>query len=145
MTKITREQINTINAKMHNGFCLDLRTLATWGEKTAAKAIKIDDNTTLIATLEYRASYQQQMTAYRQTYNVPNGLHHIALHIAVWHTREGSSVATSHGLGQWIRVSEDMPRKVFARIQQLTAQYDDATIMALYDPAQHDGGRLYAC
>lgn len=54
--KITREQINTINAKMSNGFRLDLRHLMTWGEKQACKRIDLREGVYLVATLTYRAS-----------------------------------------------------------------------------------------
>lgn len=141
---ITRDQINTINAKMSNGFRLDVRHYLLWNQKQAVKPIQLDDNTTLTATLSWRDSYESKTTVYRQTINVPNGLHHIALHLAVWHTREGSSVATSHGLGQWIDVGSDAPRCNFSAIQKLTANYDDAAILALYDAKQHAAGTLYA-
>ena len=42
---ITRNQINTINAKMSNGFRLDVRHYLLWGQKQAVKPIQLDDNT----------------------------------------------------------------------------------------------------
>lgn len=140
---ITIGQVRTINAKMSNGFQLDVCSLMLYGEKQAAKSIKLDDETTLVTTLTYCRSYATEKTAYGQQYNVPNGQYHIALHLAVWHCKPGADVATSHGLGQWISVSEDMPRRNFAAIQKLTAQYDDDTIMMLFDDKQHQPGRLY--
>ena len=141
---ITRDQINTINAKMSNGFRLDVRHYLLWGQKQAVKPIQIDDNTTLTATLTWMDSYERKTTAYGQTINVPNGMHHIALHLAVWHHKDGKQVATSHGLGQWIDVGPDAKRRSFADIQKLTANYDDAAILALYDAKQHAPGILYA-
>lgn len=141
---ITRDQINTINAKMSNGFRLDLRHLACWGEKQAVKYIQLDDNTTLTATLAWQSSYEHRTTVYRQTITVPNGMHHIALNLSVWHHKDGEQVATSHGLGQWIDVGPDAPRCNFSAIQKLTANYDDAAILALYDAKQHAPGILYA-
>lgn len=140
---ITREQVNAINAKMSNGFHLDIRFLVTHGEKQATKSIKLDDETTLVATLTFSASYDEKKTAYGQPYNVFNGKSHISLHLMVWHCKPGADVATSHGLGQWISVSEDMPRRTFSAIQKLTANYDDDTIMTLFDEKQHQPGRLY--
>lgn len=141
---ITREQINAINAKMSNGFRLDVRHYLLWSQKQAVKAIQLNDNTTLAATLTWMDSYERKATTYGQTINVPNGLHHIALHLAVWHHKDGGQVATSHGLGQWIDVGPDAKRCNFSNIQQLTANYDDATILALYDDKQHVPGILYA-
>lgn len=140
---ITREQYNTINAKMANGFRLDLRFLAIHGEKQAVKAIKLDDETTLRAELTFRTSFDEKQNAFGQKFNVPNGKSHIALHLSVWHCKPGAEVATSHGLGQWITVSEDMPRRTFSAIQKLTANYNDDTIMMLFDDKQHQPGRLY--
>lgn len=140
---ITREQVNAINAKMSNGFCLDIRFLVIHGEKQAVKSIKLDDETTLVATLTFSASFDEQQNAWGQKFNVPNGKSRISLHLMVWHCKPGADVATSHGLGQWISVSEDMPRRTFSAIQKLTAQYDDDTIMMLFDNKQHQPGRLY--
>lgn len=140
---ITREQVNTINAKMSNGFHLDIRFWAIHGEKQAVKAIKLDDETTLVATLTFAASFDEEKTAYGQPYSVPNGKSHISLHLMVWHCKPGADVATSHGLGQWISVSEDMPRRTFSAIQKLTAKYDEDTIMMLFDEKQHQPCRLY--
>ena len=140
---ITREQVNAINVKMSNGFHLDLHHFAAWGEKQAAKAIKLDDETTLVATLTFSASFDEKRNAWGQKFNVPNGKSHISLHLAVWHCKPGAEVATSNGLGQWISVSEDMPRRNFAAIQKLTANYDDDTIWTLFDAKQHQPGRLY--
>lgn len=141
---ITRDQINAINAKMSNGFRLDARHYVLWGEKQAVKAIQLDDNTTLTATLAWRDSYESKATTYGKTINVPNGLHHIALNLSVWHHKDGEQVATSHGLGQWIDVGPDAKRCNFSDIQKLTANYDDAAILALYDAKQHAPGILYA-
>lgn len=140
---ITRDQVNAVNAKMSNGFHLDLYHLAVWGEKQAKKSIKLDDETTLVATLTFSASYDEKKTAWGQKFTVPNGKSHISLHLAVWHCKPGAEVATSHGLGQWISVSEDMPRRTFSAIQKLTAKYDEDTIMMLFDEKQHQSGRLY--
>lgn len=131
---ITRDQINTINAKMSNGFRLHLDC---WGEKQAAKSIQIDERNTLVATLTWRDSYESKTTAYRQTINVPNGMHHIALHLAVWYTKEESGVSVSDSLGKWIDVGPDSKHRSFAAIQKLTAKYDDAAILALYDAIRH--------
>lgn len=137
MPSITREQINAINAKMSNGFRLDAKHYVMWGEKQAVKAIQLDDNTTLTATIAWRDSYESKTTVYRQTVNVPNGMYHIALHLAVWHIQEGSSIATSRGPWQWIAVGPDVKRRNFPAIQRLTAKYDDAAILAQYDAIRH--------
>lgn len=140
---IAREQINAINAKMSNGFRLDVRFLALYGEKQAVKSIKLDDKTTLVATLTFSVSFDEKRNAWGQKFNVPNGKSYISLHLAVWHCKPGAAVATSHGAGQWLRVSEDMPRRTFSTVQKLTAEYDDDTIMMLFDDKQHQPGRLY--
>ena len=62
---ITRDQINAINAKMSNGFRLDVRHYLLWNQKQAVKAIQLDDNTTLTATLAWRDSYESKITVYR--------------------------------------------------------------------------------
>lgn len=136
---ITREQVNAINAKMSNGFQLDVCSLMLYGEKKAVKSIKLDDATTLVATLTFAASFDKKRNAWGQKFNVPNGKSHIALNLSIWHCNPGADVTASHGLGWWINVSEDMPRRNFSAIQKLTANYDDDTIMMLFNDKQRDG------
>lgn len=140
---ITCEQVNTINAKMSNGFQLDVYSLTFYGEKKAVKSIKLDDATTLVATLTFAASFDKKRNAWGQN-NVPNGKSHIALNLSIWHCNPGADVTTSHGLGWWINISEDMPRRNFSAIQKLTANYDDDTIMTLFDEKQRDSEMIHA-
>lgn len=137
MPSITNEQINAINAKMANGFYLDERYYFSQGKKRATKDIQLDERTTLTATLTWQRSYEQKTTSYHDTINMQNGMYHIALHLAVWHIQEGSSIATSRGPWQWIAVGPDVKRRNFPAIQRLTAKYDDAAILALYDAIRH--------
>ena len=143
MPSITNEQINAINAKMANGFYLDERYYFSQGKKRAVKDIQLDERTTLTATLAWERSYEQKTTSYHKTINVQNGMYHIAMHLAVWRIQEGSSVATSRGPFQWIDVGPDVKRRNFPAIQRITAKYDDAAILALYD-AKHEAVGLYA-
>lgn len=137
MPSITNEQINAINAKMSNGFYLDERYYFAQGKKRAVKDIQLDERTTLTATLAWERSYEQKTTSYHKTVSVQNGMYHIAMHLAVWRIQEGSSIATSRGPFRWIDVGPDVKRRNFPAIQRLTAKYDDAAILALYDAIQH--------
>ena len=143
-TSITREQVNAINAKMSNGFQLDVCSLTLYGEKKAVKSIKLDDATTLVATLTFSASFDKKRNAWGQKFNVPTGKSHVALNLSIWHCNPGADITTARGLGWWIKVSEDMPRRNFSAIQKLTANYDDDTIMMLFNDKQHDGEMIRA-
>lgn len=136
---ITREQVNAINAKMSNRFQLDTRFLVIHGEKQAVKSIKLDDETTLVATLTFRPGRDEKQNAWGQKFSVPNGKSHISLHLSVWHYKPDTAIAISYGTGRWINISEDMPRRNFSAIQKLTANYDDDTIMALFNDKQRNG------
>lgn len=136
---VTCEQVNTINAKMSNGFQLDVYSLTFYGEKKAVKSIKLDDATTLVATLTFSASFDKKRNAWGQKFNVPNGKSHVALNLSIWQCNPGADITTSRGLGWWINVSEDMPRRNFSAIQKLTANYDDDTLMTLFNDKQRDG------
>ena len=136
---ITPEQVNTINAKMSNGFQLDVYSLTFYGEKKAVKSIKLDDATTLVATLTFSASYDKKRNAWGTKFNVPNGKSHVALNLSIWHCNPGADITTSRGLSWWMNVSEDMPRRNFSTIQKLTANYDDDTLMMLFNDKQRNG------
>lgn len=129
---ITPEQVNTINAKMSNGFQLDVYSLTFYGEKKAVKSIKLDDAATLVATLTFSPSYDKKRNAWGTKFSVPNGKSHVALNLSIWHCDPGADVATARSLDWWINVSEDVPRRNFSAIQKLTANYDDDTIMTLF-------------
>ena len=117
---IAREQVNAINAKMSNGFQLDVCSLMLYGEKKAVKSIKLDDATTLVTTLTFSVSYDKKRNAWGTKFNVPNGKSHVALNLSIWHRDPGADITTARGLGWWIKVSEDMPRRNFSAIQKLT-------------------------
>lgn len=134
---ITFAQVKAINAKMSNGWGLDLRYYVMQGEKKATRAIKLAEGVTLKADLVYCDSFDRYQPAYGSAYNVPNGKSHVELSLSVWTVAPDGKTATSHGLGQWIRVGEDVDRRNFSTIQKLTAEYTDSDIMALFDESAH--------
>ena len=67
---------------MSNGFQLDVYSLTFYGEKKAVKSIKLDDATTLVATLTFSASYDKKRNAWGTKFNVPNGKSHVALNLS---------------------------------------------------------------
>lgn len=47
MAKLTREQYNKFNEKCKNGFILDLKHFAVWGEKRCIKTVKLSGDSNL--------------------------------------------------------------------------------------------------
>lgn len=140
---ITSAQVKAINAKMSNGWALDLRHYVMWGEKKATRKIELAEGVYLKADLVYCDSFDRHQPAYGSAYNVPNGKSHVELSLSVWNVAPDGKTASSHGLGQWVRVGEDVDRRNFSAIQKLTAEYTDSDIMALYDERAHLSGIIY--
>ena len=63
MAKITKDQVNKINAKCKNGFTLSLYTAIIHGEKCLEKDIQLDDSGVLYrATLRFKEKYEKFRT-----------------------------------------------------------------------------------
>lgn len=60
MAKITKDQVNKINAKCKNGFTLSLYTAIIHGEKCLEKDIQLDDSGVLYrVTLRFKEKYEK--------------------------------------------------------------------------------------
>ena len=60
MAKITKDQVNKINAKCKNGFTLSLYTAIIHGEKCLEKDIRIDDSGILYrVSLRFKEKYEE--------------------------------------------------------------------------------------
>ena len=123
---ITWEQVRKINAKMSNGWELDLNYYLMHGEKTAVLQIPQDDG-----------GYIQGKIYIDNVYNWrPNSYNGIVLKINVsrWYKGHTDGVYTSHGLGHWIEIQRpDLKKCLFSAVQKYTAQITAEDVQAIYN------------
>lgn len=135
MPSISAKQIMSANAKMRNGWQLDVKYYVTHGEKQAIKRIRLDDHSFVEAAL-----YMQEGRD-KTHYGCSSGKYHVALHMNIYHERDNSPFATGYGLGQFVNVStEEYPVRKFAAVQKMTANFKDEDVLKLLDPTKLKAG-----
>lgn len=120
---ITKEQVEKINKRLHNGWTFNLWHFMTHsGEKTVCKKIALDDTHFIEANLWFNETYKN----FR-----PDGLE-ITLHISLF-TGTLNGTGSSSGLGLFRRIPYEKARRSFADLEKLTKVIDDAYIMGIYN------------
>ena len=118
---MTREQIAKANAKMADGWTLDMRSLLFNKEKNPTMILNTDDKHYIKAQL----TYMNEREGYSYTgYKTP------MLHLSYW-TDCGNGMAQSQGLGAWIAVGEKVKRGTLANLSKLTHEYGKAKIRGI--------------
>lgn len=121
MAMMTKEQIAKANAKMADGWKLDLRSLIFNKEKNPMMVLPTDDKHYIKAQF----TYMDERENYRYTgYKIP------MLHLSYW-TDGGNGIAQSQGLGAWIAVGEKVKRGTLANLSKLTHEYGEAQIRGI--------------
>ena len=120
MAKITNEQLTKWNAKLSNGFTLDLQRFVVWGEKEAVRNIDLGDSRMLQASIGWREIHE----GYRFT-----GLVRPEMHLSVW-TPTSSGMMSSSGLGATVQVTDKtFSRKNWNEIAKITGEWNDERIL----------------
>lgn len=120
MAKLTREQLTRWNAKLSNGFQLDLQRFAVWGEKDAVRNIKLDDGKILQAKINWR----EVRDGFRYT-----GLVQPQMHLSIW-TPTGNGMLSSSGLGATIELTEKtFNKRSWNELAKFTVEWNDERIM----------------
>lgn len=127
MAGYTREQIIRWNAKLSNGFQLDLHYLMIWNEKRAVRNIKLPDGRTLQASI----SWVEIRDGFRYS-----GLVQPEMHLSVW-TPTSNGLMSSSGMGATVKLTEEtFTRKVWNELARFTAAWSDEQIIA--EAKKHD-------
>lgn len=118
---MTREQIAKANAKMADGWTLDMRSLLFNKEKNPTMILNTDDKHYIKAQL----TYMNEQEGYSYTgYKIP------MLHLSYW-TERGNYIAQSQGAGVWIAVGDKVKRGTLANLSKLTHEYGEAKIRGI--------------
>lgn len=100
MAKITRKQVDAINARCKNGFHFDLQTFMERGEKQLCKLVTLVEEKKVVKVALY---WKQEIVRRKNEhgYTVPEYTGNVvpALHCAVWNKSESSPCWMSYGTG----------------------------------------------
>lgn len=109
MPKITSEQINSVNSKCSNDWCLNVLYYSGYGEKTLIKRIRLDEQNFLEFTLSYNSNNQ------------------ITLRISKYTHKAEDTMAVSEGLGKTVILDETKAKRksVNNLIEQTTKLTDE--------------------
>lgn len=121
MTMMTKEQIAKANAKMANGWALDLRSMMFNKEKNPTMILNTDETHYIKAQF----TYMDERDGYSHTgYKIP------MLHLSYW-TDCGNGISKSQGLGAWIAVGDKVKRGTLANLSKLTHEYGESKIRGI--------------
>jgi hypothetical protein len=131
MARVTREQVEKWNKQALNGFRLDLSMLMYHNEKDLEKIVKVDDT----KHIRYRLSFWEVRKNYRFSHYV------VKLNKSIWTTNREGGMATSHGLGYNVVVSEkEYSKKNFKELCTISGQLPE-DLETLYTANTEDAGR----
>lgn len=135
MPSITKKQVESANAKLCNGFKLDVYYYVAFGEKTAVKRVKIGESEYACLKLMYIHETERRLTLYGQSqlekgipfeacnsYNVQTGRVIPCVHITK-EIEEGNFLK-SFGLGKYVNVGEPQNKKLFSVLQKISGTLD---------------------
>lgn len=142
MATITKKQIESANAKLSNGFVLDVWYYVTHGEKTAVKRVPLGENAFACIKLMYTDEYERKLTLAGQdafgrgvpfeqcnSYQVRTGRVIPCVHI--FKEFKDGDFMKSFGLGKWVEIGEPQDKKLFSTLQKLSAKINDDYFIAI--------------
>lgn len=132
--KITREQVKKINDKCSNGWAFDLWAAGVRGEKQLVLQAEKSDTEIVRGTLWWNEVHEN----FRTVGKVPQ------LHLALYHTKPGSDMMTSYGIGKTITLGDKVNRASMKVLQDLTKMFtkDDLLRLAEEHNAQLNKGTI---
>lgn len=132
--KITREQVKKINDKCSNGWAFDLWAAGVHNEKQLVLQAEKSDTEIVRGTLWWNEVHEN----FRTVGKVPQ------LHLALYHTKPGSDMMTSYGIGKTITLGDKVNRASMKVLQDLTKKFtkDDLLRLAEEHNAQLNKGTI---
>ena len=106
MAQCTREQVNRWNAKLSNGFRLDLERFIVWNDKVATRSIELPDGKVLKADMMPRLS------------------------LSLWTPSSTPGMWCSRGLGAVVKITDNIYQKRnWNELAKFTAEWDEKRLL----------------
>lgn len=127
MATCTKEQWTRWNAKLSNGFQMDLQRFLVWNEKEATKSIHLPNGDILKAVIGWDSVLEP--INHGSNFNRPVGVVP-TLNLSIWAPARTDGIWCSSGLGYTTRISGDIrTKKSWNEIVKLTADWNEDRIM----------------
>lgn len=133
--KITREYVQKINDKCSNGWVFDNWSAIMTNSKQLVLQAEKSDTEIVRGTLWWTEVHEN----FRTVGKVPQ------LHLALYHTRPGSDMMTSYGIGKTITLGDMVNRASMKVLQDLTKKFtkDDLLRLSEEHNAQLNKGTIF--
>ena len=135
MARITREQVEKMNAQAKNGFKFDIEYFLIHHEKTLTKIVVLNESQFVRFKLMFEDE-RENADGWRR----PTGRQIPNIHISLWNNSRG--FASSHGLGTWEKIGEPVNKKSFALLCKLSAEVDTGEFLKKLDYEKLTDGRI---
>ena len=130
MAKITKKQVDAIDAACRNGFSFDRYNFGVLGEKCLSKTITLVEG---CKAVKLRLSWRDEVVKHENQYGctVPTYTGNVVpqLHCSVWDKAPGESCRHSYGPGKY-RVFKDkvFPKRMMNRLCEVTELVTDELV-----------------
>lgn len=127
MAKVTREQLTRWNAKLNNGFELDLHQLLVWNEKSAQRLIDLSDGKKLSAKISWYEVMDKPDAPFWQQKAI--GVRP-CLDLSIWTPTSTPEMWGSRGIGAKVELTDKVyAKRSWNELAKFTAEWNDQRIL----------------
>lgn len=144
MAKITKKQIDSIDAACRNGFSFDRYDFAVLGEKHLSKTVTlVEDAKAVKLTLGWQNETVKYTNKHGCIVSARTGNVVPQLHCSVWDKAPGASCWHSYGLGKYhVFTDKAFPKRMMNRLCEITELVTDELVCGMLPEREREGFRL---
>ena len=127
MAQCTREQVDRWNAKLSNGFRLDLERFIIWNDKVATRSIELPDGKVLKADIGWTEVREEPRLGcfYQKTIGMMP-----RLSLSLWTPSSTPGMWCSRGLGAVVKITNNIYQKRnWNELAKFTAEWDEKRLL----------------
>ena len=127
MAQCTREQVDRWNAKLSNGFRLDLERFIVWNDKVATRSIELPDGKVLKADIGWTEVREEPRLgcSYQKTIGMMP-----RLSLSLWTPSSTPGMWCSRGLGAVVKITDNIYQKRnWNELAKFTAEWDEKRLL----------------
>lgn len=127
MAQCTREQVDRWNAKLSNGFRLDLERFIIWNDKVATRSIELPDGKVLKADIGWTEVREEPRLGcfYQKTIGMMP-----RLSLSLWTPSSTPGMWCSRGLGAVVKITDNIYQKRnWNELAKFTAEWGEKRLL----------------
>ncbi len=123
--RITMEQVKKWNAKLSNGFRMDVERCIVWNDKVAVKFVELQNGCRIKAEIGYREVYGDGPAWRRELLGVRP-----YLTVSHWSPASTDGMWMSRGMGAEVKITEQLySKRMWNELAKFTADWTDEKIL----------------